>query len=54
MVFYSGLKFAVFLGLEGEIDVVCVCCFVMDVLRGGGLCSVGLFFYFYRSVGVSA
>ena len=26
--------------------MVCVCCFVMDVLRGGGLCWVGLLFFF--------
>ena len=40
-----------FFGLEGEIDVVCVCCFVMDVLRGGGVCWVGLLFFFTALTG---
>ena len=32
-------------GLEGEIDVECVCCFRMDVLTGVLLCC-GLLFFF--------
>ena len=46
-----------FFGLEGEIDVVSECCFVMGVKRGAGLCWVGLLFFFtalsgYRRNGV--